>query len=180
MVGDNSWLWDTVFSFYKKSPQFTPPDFQKIGPGFDLPYDASAFSSQGGPLQVSFANYQQPFGPFLAKGMKAAGIKEQKGLNSGTLNGYAAVTLTVDPKSETRSSSETSFLRTAFTETGLKVYQRTMAKKILFDAKKKATGVNVVTDGKTYTLSANKEVIVSSGAVSEPRGASLEINSCSN
>ena len=107
--------------------------------------------------------------------MRAAGIKEQNGLNSGTLNGYAATTVCVDPKSETRSSSEASFLQTAFRKTGLKVYQHTMAKKILFNARKKATGVNVETNGETYTLSANREIIVSSGAVSETRGVWLEL-----
>ena len=166
MVGDNSWLWHSVLPFYKKSPQFTPPNYDKIGPGFDLPYDASAFSQQGGPLQVSFANYQQPVSPFIARGMKTAGIKEQEGLNSGTLNGYASTTVCVDPISETRSSSQTSFLEYAFGNTGLKVYQRTMADKILFDEMKKATGIVVTTDGVTYTLSANKEIVVSSGAVS--------------
>ena len=99
--------------------------------------------------------------------MRAAGIKEQKGFNSGMLNGYAATTVCVDPNTETRSSSEASFLQAALRKTGLKVYQQTMAEKILFDKTKKATGVVVRTDGKTYTLSANKEIIVSSGAVSE-------------
>ena len=177
MVGDTSWLWDTVFPFYKKSPQFTPPIYEKIGPGFDLPYDASAFSQQGGPLQVSFANYQQPVSPFIAKGMTAAGIKEQDGFNSGHLNGHASTTVCVAPISETRSSSEASFLQYAFMNTGLKVYQRTMANKILFDAMKKATGVVVTTDGVTYTLSANKEIVVSSGAVSNMKGRMMNFNS---
>lgn len=170
MVGDNSWLWNTVFSFYKKSTQFTPPNLQKIGPGFNIEYDQSAYSPQGGPLQLSFANYQQPPSPYLAKGMKAAGISAQDGLNSGILNGYAATTVEVDPTYETRSSSETSFLQTAFTKTGLKVYPSTLAKQILFDATKKATGVTVVTGPDTYTLSASKEVIVSAGAVSDSGG----------
>lgn len=116
---------------------------------------------------MSFANYQQPVGPLFANGMKAAGIKRQNGLNSGQLNGYATSTVCVDPKSATRSSSEASFLQTAFKKTGLKVYPRTLAKKILFDADKKATGVDVETRGKKYTLSAKREIIVSSGAVSE-------------
>lgn len=144
MVGDNSWLWNTVFSFYKKSPQFIAPHLQKNRPGFDLPYDASAFSPQGGPLQVSFTNYQQPVSPILAQGMKAAGIKRQDGFNSGILDGYAGTTFCVDPKLETRSSSETSFLQTVLLETRLKVCQHTMAEKILFDATKKATGVVVL------------------------------------
>ena len=42
----------SVFLFYKKSPQFTPPNYEKIGLGFDLPYDASAFSPQKGLLLI--------------------------------------------------------------------------------------------------------------------------------
>ena len=179
MVGDNSWLWDTVFPFYKKSPQFTAPDLQKIGPGFDLPYDASAFSPQGGPLQVSFTNYQQPVSPFLAKGMKAISIKEQDGFNSRILNRYATTTVTVDPKSEIRSSSEESFLQTALMKTAMKVYQHTVTEKILFDTTKRAKGVSVVTDGETYTLSAGKEIIVSAGTVSETQGSLIKLSSCS-
>ena len=99
--------------------------------------------------------------------MEAVGIgKSPKGFNSGALSGYAATTVEVDPKGEIRSSSEESFLRKALRSTGLKVYQHTLAKKILFDSKKKATGVVVVTGNDRYTLSAKKEIIVSAGAVS--------------
>lgn len=102
--------------------------------------------------------------------MRAAGIKEQNGLNSGLLNGYAATTVCVDPNSATRSSSEASFLQTAIKKTGLKVYQHTMAKKIMFNSAKEARSVLVDTNGVTYVLSARKEIVVSSGAVSEYRG----------
>ena len=114
------------------------------------------FPSKGDPFKVSFANYQQPVSPFIAKGMTSAGIKEQDGFNSGHLNGHASTTVCVDPISETRSSSQASFLQYAFMNTGLKVYQRTMADKILFDAMKKVTGVVVTTDWVMYTLSAAK------------------------
>jgi len=46
------------------------------------------------------------------------------------------------------------------------VYERTLAKRIFFDGKKKATSVVVETNGKIYPLSANKEIVVSSGAMS--------------
>lgn len=87
------------------------------------------------------------------------------GLNSGSLNGYAEFTATIDPQSGVRSSSETSFLQEAISGTTLQIYQRTLAKKILFSGNK-ATGVSVDTAGKIYELAAHKEVIVASGAVS--------------
>ncbi len=98
--------------------------------------------------------------------MTAVGIKAQQGLNSGTLMGHAPTTVEVDPKDEIRSSSEESFLQSAIRNTSIRVYHHTMAKRILFNRNKKATGVIVETDGKTYTLSAHKEIIVSAGAVS--------------
>ena len=44
-----------------------------------------------------------------------------------------------------------------------------MAKKVLFDTNKKATGVIAGTEGKEYTLSATKEVIVTAGVFGSPQ-----------
>jgi choline dehydrogenase-like flavoprotein len=48
----------------------------------------------------------------------------------------------------------------------LKIYTHTLAKQVLFDGNKTAIGVVVETGGFNYTLSANKEIILSAGAVS--------------
>ena len=86
--------------------------------------------------------------------------------------GYTAATVSVDPKTATRSSSETSFLQSAAANTGIQIYPNTLAKRILFDDKKTATGVEVQAAGLnnfTYTLSANKEVILSAGTWHSPQ-----------
>ena len=86
---------------------------------------------------------------------------------SGGLLGYQYTAQSLDRDSQSRSSSETSFLRTALrTTTNLLVYKSTLAKRIIFNPEKRATGVLVNTGGVEYTLSARKEVIVSAGAVS--------------
>ena len=102
---------------------------------------------------------------YVRNAFNRLGLKEIPGFNSGKLIGYAEYTLSVDPAAETRSSSETSFLRTAMTTTPLTVYQSTLAKRILFNSEKTATGVTVTSAGMTYTISARKEVILSAGAV---------------
>lgn len=48
----------------------------------------------------------------------------------------------------------------------LNVFTRTLAKKILFDESKKATGIVVNTDGFEWKISAKKKVIISAGVVS--------------
>lgn len=85
--------------------------------------------------------------------------------NSGSLMGYAYGTFTQSPDG-VRSTAESSFLAKAFEATSLTAYIQTQVTKILFDADKKATGVQVSTQGLPYTLSARKEVILSAGAVS--------------
>jgi len=85
--------------------------------------------------------------------------------------GYGAITLTIDPESATRSTSETAFLREGRKYDGLKIYPHTLAKKILFDDEKRATGVRVAAQGQVdyeFEISARKEVIVSAGVVSSP------------
>ena len=164
-VDDQSFTFENLLPFFKRSPNFTTPNLSKLPLGDNISYDPTAFGS-GGPLHVSYCNYRQPLTPFMAKAMSLLGIKSIPGLNSGNLMGYARVTQTVDPDDETRSSSETSFLRVALASSSLQIYHNTVAKRILFDGNKKATGVMVVTAGDSYMLSASTEVIVAAGVVS--------------
>ena len=102
--------------------------------------------------------------------MKAIGLANIPGINSGNLTGYARGTATIDPRAKTRSSSETSFFPEALAKTNLQVYQHTL---VFFSTNKTAPGVNATTGSfpstgsRSYVLDARKEVIVSAGAVSD-------------
>jgi choline dehydrogenase len=150
--------------YFQKSVQFTPPNYAKRGSNSSVLYDPFAFSKSGGPLHVSYYNYYLPISPYIKKAFEALGFKEIAGANSGELIGFAETTASLDPVAEVRSSSETSFLQKAMAETTIQVYQSTLANKILFSGST-ATGVEVTTAGKTYTLSASKEVILTAGVV---------------
>ena len=152
--------------YFRKSPKFTAPDLSKLPSGDDISYDASAFSDAGGPLHVSYSNYMQPITPFIDKAMSTLGLGTIPGPNSGVLIGNTRMTSTIDPSDETRSSSETSFLRAAIASCSLQVYKNTGAQRILFDTSKKATGVQISTTGDSYVLSARKEVVIAAGTVS--------------
>ena len=137
-------------------------------------FDINSYSSAGGPLKVSYPNYANPYSSWAARALAELGLQERKGFTSGSLLGYQYTAKTLDRETQTRSSAETSFLRTALqTTTNLNIYQSTLAKKILFDANKRATGVLVDTAGVQYVLSANKEVILSAGTVRFPYCAHL-------
>ena len=103
---------------------------------------------------------------WIAKSLVSLNITELPGFTSGKLLGWSYVTETIDSQTQTRSSAETAYLREALTETtNLQIYKATTAKQILFNASKHATGLRVDSGGFEYQISANQEVIVSTGAV---------------
>jgi choline dehydrogenase len=172
-VGDDSYLFENFETYFKKSIQFTPPSPQRLANSTPQ-YDPTAFDPQGGPLQVGYPVFASPSASWLAKGMEAIGMKEINGMHNGNLFGWTWIANTIDP-TQKRSTSESSFLRDAIQNTlSLQVYQNTLAKRVIFNSNKTATGVEVESTGVgsgslTYTLSANKEVILSSGAFRSPQ-----------
>ena len=173
-VGDQSYTFENLLPFYKKSCRYTPPD-QTLYHNSSNTQVSSAFSADGGPLQVSFSNAVDAFGTWARRALIALGMKQIDGLNSGELLGSAAATFTIDPRNAHRSSSESSFLRDSISSgSGLVVYKNALAQKILFGSSKVAKGVKVSTAGTfgtaaiNYTLNARKEVIVSAGALQSP------------
>ncbi|OHE98124.1 hypothetical protein CORC01_06638 [Colletotrichum orchidophilum] len=174
-VKDDFWSWDNVIPFYEKSCDFTPPELTKIDPKLNITctYDEAAFDPTGGPLQVSYGNYIAPSMVGLGESMEAQGLEHIPGFNNGSLLGYGAITSAVDPKTATRSSSETSFLQAGAKKAGLKIYPNAMAKRILFDGDKKANGAVIEGNSKIHTvqwtLSATKEVILTAGVWRSPQ-----------
>ncbi len=136
-------------------------------------YDPSAFDGRGWPLQVSWNNWVDPTLTWLAKAVGEVGLPiSSEGFESGTWSvtapGYRQ---TIEPKNAHRSSPESSFLRVAIDNTGLITYTHTSATKIIFDSSSppKAVGVEVHTRGLKYTVSAQKEVVLSAGVFHSPQ-----------
>ena len=170
VVGDNSYRFENLLPFFKKSAQLTPPNWKKRNtPNATFTYDASAFSKSGGPIQVSWANWVDPATTWLAKALQGMGIPQSKeGLNSGNILAGAWTNTLIDPKTAHRSSA-TEFLEDVIDDTDIAVYHHTQALKVNFDAKKKATSVLVSTDGLEYTISASKEIVISAGVFHSPQ-----------
>ena len=106
----------------------------------------------------------------MGKALAELGLKELSDFVSGKLYGYQYTFQTIDGTTQTRSSSETSYLRRAISKNSqIQVYKSTLVKQILFDSKKVATGVLVDTAGVKYCLLAIKEVILSAGVHRSPQ-----------
>lgn len=171
LVGDQSYTFKNVLPFFKKSVQLTPPNLAKRSmPNSTVLFDASAFSSTGGPLQVSWPTWVDPPLTWFQKAFTAIGLPISKSnFNSGQLSGHSAWTpSTVSPKEAVRSSSQSSFLEASIGYPNLVVYTQAHARKILFSGKT-ATGVSVMTNDVSSVISARKEVILSAGVFHSPQ-----------
>lgn len=152
--------------YFKKSVQFHPPNRPDRPNNATATFNPLAFSSLGGPLQVSYASWVNGISSWVAASLKQLGLLEVPGFTDGNLFGWSYIAETLAPD-QVRSSSESSFLREAFVETAnLVVYKSTVAKKILFDKNNRANGVQVDTGGFGYQIAAKEEVVLSAGAVS--------------
>jgi len=171
-VGDTAWNWEGVYPYYRRSPHYTPANthLRAANASVGTVNESPSFARSGGPLQVSYPNFAQPWASFYPGAFEEIGVSFlSQGINAGVLDGYATITLTQDPIDESRSSSEASFLREALASTDLVVYTHTMAERILFDANKTATGVLVEVGGVQFQINATREVILSAGAFQSPQ-----------
>lgn len=169
-VGDQSWNWDGLSSYFRASPTFTPPSSSRAS-NASADYNANAFdNSLKGPLQVSYANYASPFSSYIQGSLNEIGIPSTTDFNSGSLLGAQYCASTINPDNENRDSSQTSFLNATSGRSNLHIIDNTLAKSIVFDSTKRATAV--IVDGPAgvpTTLSANKEIIISAGTFQSPQ-----------
>ncbi|KAI3401496.1 hypothetical protein diail_10930 [Diaporthe ilicicola] len=170
-AGDDSFRWDSMLRYFRRSVALTPPDAEKRNnTNATVLFDPADYSDEGGPLQVSWNNWVDPTLTWLAEVLLSLGLTiSPRGFSSGELVGHGAwVPSTIEPERARRSTSESSFLRQAIRDTGIIVYSHTLATRILFDGTQ-AVGVSVNSQGVEYTLSANKEVILTAGTFHSPQ-----------
>lgn len=86
LVGDDSYRWDSMLPYFKRSPHFTAPNVATRGANSTVAYDAGAYSPSGGPLQVSYPNFRMPFSPYGIRALEAIGYPSGDGFESGVLN----------------------------------------------------------------------------------------------
>jgi len=171
VVGNQSYTFKNLLPYFQKSCNFSAPnDAKRQTPNATVKYDPSAFTSTGGPLQVSYSNWVDVALTWFQRAFTNIGLPiSDVGFNSGSLAGNAAwIPSTIDSSLGERSSSQTSFLEQAITNTNIIVYTQAQATKILFQGTA-ASGVSVITQGVKYTISAHKEVILSAGVYHSPQ-----------
>ncbi|XP_067947042.1 alcohol dehydrogenase [acceptor]-like [Watersipora subatra] len=149
-LGCTGWGWDDVLPYYKKMENYFMPG-EELG--------------HGGPLTIS-DNTNYGLSDSLIQAAAELGVPKNPSYNSGVNNGSA--TIHVSAKNGQRESTAKVYLRPAMGRSNLHVVTGAHTTKVLFEGKK-AVGVQFVRDGGfSYKVFANKEVIVSAGAINSP------------
>lgn len=83
-VGDSLYTFDSLLPYLKKSVNFTPPNTRLRAANASAKFVASAFDANGGPLDLSYANYAGPFSSYMEGGMNGIGIPTETTLTLET------------------------------------------------------------------------------------------------
>lgn len=153
--GATGWDWNAVL-----------PDYKELE---DWQGGASALRGAGGPLHVTRPDHAKGHEGAVAfmEGAKSLGYKETEDFNGGTLEGPAWVNFTVHAGK--RQNSAVAFLRPAMAAGAkLKVLTEAPVLKLVIE-KGRCVGVQYLHAGKPVTVRANKEVILSAGAIITPK-----------
>ncbi len=171
--GADGWGYADCLPYFKKAQSFSGLD--QNGDPADSPY-----KGYDGPLKVT--NYETKgsrnnvlFDVLEAAG-KDAGYAITPDTNGFRQEGFGPFDMTVDPSSGTRCSAAAAYLHPALKSPKHKVdlFSRTLARRVIFDTESKkprAIGVECedLDSGEIFELHAEKEVILSLGAVGSPQ-----------
>jgi choline dehydrogenase len=127
---------------------------------------SSDYTGDSGPVVVSGGNdMANPLYRAFIKAGVEAGYDETQDYNGYQQEGFGQKFMNVD--GGVRASSSYAYLRHAKRRSNLRIIKRALVTKILFEGKT-ATGVQCEVNGKLRQFNADKEVILSAGAVGSP------------
>lgn len=151
-AGNKGWGWREVLPFYRNME--------------DHDFGASDLHGAGGPMHVTqMGRDAHPICEVFFKASEEMGIPHLKDLNGATLEGVGHYQ--VNTKNGQRHSSSKAYLRPALSRPNLTVLTGAQVLRLVFDGTR-VTGVVYRRDGVETTAHAQREVILSAGAIGSP------------
>ncbi len=151
-MGNRGWSYADVMPYFKRAETYTP--------------HRDMFHGDDGPVQISRPGVSHPLSKAWIAAGREAGYPYNDDTNGATREGFGPVDLTVGRGR--RSSSASAYLAPVRRRANLTVVTEALVTRIRF-AGTRAVGADYVKDGRTETAEANREVIVSAGAVASPQ-----------
>ncbi|XP_063219272.1 glucose dehydrogenase [FAD, quinone]-like [Bacillus rossius redtenbacheri] len=156
-MGNDGWSYNDVLKYFKKSEDNRNPYLGK-----------NSYHSTGGYLTVQEAPWRTPLSLAFIEGGMQLGY-ENRDCNGEFQTGFMIAQGTI--RRGSRCSTAKAFLRPVRLRKNLHVAMNAHVTQILINQdknKKQATGVQFMRHGKTNTVKAKKEVVLSAGAIGSP------------
>ncbi|KAK4149482.1 putative GMC oxidoreductase [Chaetomidium leptoderma] len=172
-LGNPGWNWESIFSYFKKSEKYTIPTDSQLAAG--ATYE-SQYHGFDGPLHVGYVPSLEngSFAPAVKDTWEGLSVSHNLDLNSGSVRGFGMGPQTLDSNLNVRWDAARAYYQPVEHRPNLRIIKGTV-KRITWASggcKKGhlvANGVEMLTDaGKSRTLGAKKEVVVSAGALRTP------------
>ena len=154
--GNKGWGYADVLPYFKKCEQ-------KIGAGDEI------YRGKDGNLKINDLDWRDPLCDAFIQGANSIGIPSNTDYNGAKQEGVSYVQRTTHKR--LRVSAAKAFLNPAKSRSNLTIITNALATKIMLDGKR-AVGVlykKGSKDAHTLELKANKEVILSGGAINSPQ-----------
>ena len=151
-AGASGWGYRDVLPYFKKSEHYS---------GADSPYHGKE-----GELGVSNLRNRDPSCMAWLQAAQEYGLPFNADFNGVTDYGVGSYQLSI--KGHWRSSASAAFLRPALDRPQLTVRSETLVSRILFESRR-AIGIECVANGQVHRFHADREVILSAGALQSPQ-----------
>ena len=151
-LGNSSWAWNDVLPYFRKSEQ------QARG--------ASDYHGVDGPLAVTDPSAPHPFSLAFVDAAFELGYPRNLDFNSADQEGAGLYQLTV--KDGKRQSTAVAFLHPIRHRKNLHIVTNAEVSSVLFD-RNRAIGVRYIHNGIDKQALANREIILSAGAINSPK-----------
>jgi choline dehydrogenase len=151
--GNRGWSYDDVLPYFRKSEN-------REGPG------ETKFRGKGGPLNVADVRETDPVLDMLIESASERGYPHNPDYNGADQEGFGYFQTTM--RNGRRLSAARAFLHPVTSRPNLTVLTNAQATNITFEGNR-ATGVQFVRNGQSETLRAERETILSAGAIQSPQ-----------
>ncbi|KAJ7033140.1 alcohol oxidase [Mycena alexandri] len=179
---DGAWNWDSLLPFFKKTEDASSSLSR------DLAIDYSASDSDifspgiptenaigvNGPVKVRYNMSQSDVAPAYLKAWNILGQQTNLNPYGGDARGVYNCRLSVDPKTGERITATSAYYNPIASRTNLKLLTGVQVTKIMFQSElvngnRVATGVEFTANGKTHSVFASKEIVLSAGVIHTPQ-----------
>lgn len=154
-LGNVGWSYENVLPYFLKSEDNRNPYLAR-----------TAYHKTGGYLTVQEPPWKTPLAIAFLQAGKEMGY-ENRDINGSNQTGFMLTQATI--RRGSRCSTAKAFLRPVRNRANLHVAMYAHVLRVLFNAEKRATGVEFVRDNRQQIVRCRREVILSAGAINSPQ-----------